>query len=164
VNWLDGVILALLAWFIFSAFTAGFIREVVTIVSALLGVVLAGLFYESLADDIGTFIDSDRTARIVAFLVIFGAVVVAGQVAAMLLKETASLLMLGTFDHLAGAAFGLVKGVVIIQVLLILFATYPSLGLGEAISESSLSPVFTEDAPVLLKVLPAEFDAAKHLP
>jgi uncharacterized membrane protein required for colicin V production len=82
----------------------------------------------------------------------------------MLLKETASLLMLGTFDHLAGAAFGLAKGVVIIQVLLILFATYPSLGLGDAISESSLSPVFTEDAPILLKVLPAEFDAAKHLP
>jgi membrane protein required for colicin V production len=164
VNWLDGVILALLAWFIFSAFTAGFIREVVTIVSALLGVVLAGLFYEGLADDIGTFIDSERAARIVSFLVIFGAVAVAGQVAAMLLKETASLLMLGTFDHLAGAAFGLAKGVVIIQVLLILFATYPSLGLGDAISESSLSPVFTEDAPILLKVLPAEFDAAKHLP
>jgi len=49
-------------------------------------------------------------------------------------------------------------------VLLILFATYPSLGLGDAISESSLSPVFTEDAPILLKVLPAEFDAARHLP
>jgi len=164
VNWLDGVILALLAWFIFAAFTAGFIREVVTIVSALLGVVLAGLFYEGLADDIGTFIDSERAARIVSFLVIFGAVAVAGQVAAMLLKETASLLMLGTFDHLAGAVFGLAKGVVIIQVLLILFATYPSLGLGDAISESSLSPVFTEDAPILLKVLPAEFDAARHLP
>ena len=164
MNWLDGVILALLAWFIFAAFTAGFIREVVTIVSALLGVVLAGLFYEGLADDIGTFIDSERAARIVSFLVIFGAVAVAGQVAAMLLKETASLLMLGTFDHLAGAVFGLAKGVVIIQVLLILFATYPSLGLGDAISESSLSPVFTEDAPILLKVLPAEFDAARHLP
>ena len=99
-----------------------------------------------------------------SFLVIFGAVAVAGQVAAMLLKETASLLMLGTFDHLAGAAFGFAKGVVIIQVLLILFATYPSLGLGDAIGQSSLSPIFTEDAPFLLKVLPAEFDAAKHLP
>jgi hypothetical protein len=53
---------------------------------------------------------------------------------------------------------------VIIQVLLILFATYPSLGLGDAISESSLSPLFIERAPILLQVLPAEFDAAKHLP
>jgi membrane protein required for colicin V production len=154
MNWMDGVILALLARFNFAAFTAGFIREVVTIVSALLGVVLAGLFYEGLADDIGTFIDSERAARIVSFLVIFGAVAVAGQVAAMLLKETASLLMLGTFDHLAGAVFGLAKGVVIIQVLLILFATYPSLGLGDAISESSLSPVFTEHAPILPKGSP----------
>jgi membrane protein required for colicin V production len=164
VNWLDAAILAIIIWFIFAAFHAGFIREVVTIVTVILGVVLAGLFYEQLADDLGTFIDSERAARTVAFLVIFGTVALAGQVAAMLLKETAGLLMLGTFDHLAGAVFGLAKGVVIVQVLLILFATYPSLGLGEAISDSELSPVFTEHAPILLQVLPAEFDAAKHLP
>ena len=163
MNWLDGVILALLVWFIFAAFTAGFIREVVTIVSVILGVVLAGLFYERLADDLKTFIDSDRAARIAAFLAIFGATALAGHVAAMLLKETASLLMLGTFDQLAGAAFGFAKGVVIIQVLLIVFATYPSLGLGNAIKDSSLSPLFIEKAPILLKVLPAEFDAAKQL-
>ena len=164
MNWLDGVILALLVWFIFAAFTAGLIREIVTIVSAVLGVVLAGLFYDRLADDIGTFIDSERAARIAAFLAIFGGIVIAGQLAAWLLKETASLLMLGTFDQLAGAAFGFVKGILIIQVLLILFATYPSLGLDDHISESSLSPLFVERAPILLKVLPAEFDAAKHLP
>jgi membrane protein required for colicin V production len=163
VNWLDGVILALLVWFIFAAFTAGFIREVVTIVSVVLGVVLAGLFYERLADDLKTFIDSDRAARIAAFLAIFGATALAGHVVAMLLKETASLLMLGTFDQLAGAVFGFAKGVVIIQVLLIVFATYPSLGLGNAIKDSSLSPLFIEKAPILLKVLPAEFDAAKQL-
>ena len=163
MNWLDGVILALLVWFIFAAFTAGFIREVVTIVSVILGVVLAGLFYDRLADDLKTFIDSDRAARIAAFLAIFGATALAGHVAAMLLKETASLLMLGTFDQLAGALFGFAKGVVIIQVLLIVFATYPSLGLGNAIKDSSLSPLFIEKAPILLKVLPAEFDAAKHL-
>ena len=164
MNWLDGVILAVLIWFIFAAFTAGFIREVVTIVSVVLGVVLAGLFYERLADDLKTFIDSDRAARTAAFLAIFGATALAGQVAAMLLKETASLLMLGTFDQLAGAVFGFAKGVVIIQVVLILFATYPSLGLGRAISDSSLSPLFIERGPILLRVLPAEFDAAKQLP
>jgi membrane protein required for colicin V production len=162
VNWLDGVILALLVWFIFAAFTAGFIREVVTIVSVILGVVLAGLFYERLADDLKTFIDSDKAARIAAFLAIFGGVTLAGHVAAMLLKETASLFMLGTFDQLAGAIFGFVKGVVIIQVVLIVFATYPSLRLGDAIKGSSLSPLFIERAPILLRVLPAEFDAAEH--
>jgi membrane protein required for colicin V production len=164
MNWLDGVILVVLIWFIFAAFNAGFIREVVTITSAVLGVVLAGLFYERLADDVGTFIDSERAARTVAFLLIFVAVALAGQVTAMLLKETAGLLMLGTFDHLAGAVFGLAKGIVIVQVLLILFATYPSLGLDDAISDSALSPMFTEKAPILLQVLPSEFDAAKHLP
>jgi membrane protein required for colicin V production len=163
VNWLDGVILAVLAWFIFAAFTAGLIREVVTIFSIIMGVLLAGLFYERLAGGLDSFIDSDKAAPTVAFLAIFVATAVVGQVVAMLLKETASLLMLGVVDQLAGAVFGFVKGVVIIQVLLILFATYPSLGLGSAISDSRLAPLFTEKAPILLKVLPAEFDAAKHL-
>jgi len=49
------------------------------------------------------------------------------------------------------------------QVLLIVFATYPSLGLGPAISDSALSPLFIERAPILLRILPAEFDAAKQL-
>jgi len=163
VNWLDGVILAMIAWFTLTAFSAGFIRETVTIATAILGVVLAGLFYKDLADDILVAIDSERTARTVAFLGIFGASFLGGQIVAMLMKETVSVLQLGVFDSLAGALFGLVKGLLMVQVLLIVFGTYPSLGLKGAMDDSTFTPFFVDKAPILLRVLPTEFDAVKHL-
>lgn len=163
MNWLDGVILAIILWFTFTAFTAGFIRETVTIATAILGVVLAGLFYKDLAEDVLVVIDSQRAAWTVSFLGIFAATFLGGQIIAMLMKETVSLLQLGVFDSLAGALFGLFKGLLLIQMLLILFATYPSLGLKEAMDDSAFAPLFVDKAPILLRVLPTEFDAAEQL-
>ena len=112
MNWLDGAIIVLILWFTYSAFQAGFIRETVTVVATILGIVLAGLFYESLAEDVLLFIDNPTFARIVGFGLIFGAIVLAGQMVARVLKPTVNFLQLGIFDQLAGAGFGLVKSLV----------------------------------------------------
>jgi membrane protein required for colicin V production len=159
MNWVDAVIIGAIVWFTFAAFQAGLIREVVTVVSVLLGIVLAGIFYTDLAEDIKLAIDSDRAARTIAFLAIFGATAFAGQLAAMLLKEAASFLMLGIFDQLAGAVFGFAKAILLLQILMIVFVTYPSLGLKEAIDGSMFAPIFLDRVPFLLRVLPSEFEA-----
>ena len=160
MNWLDIIVVATIAWFIFSAFWAGVIREIVAIVGVALGIVLAGLFYQDLADDVKLVIDVDNAPPIIAFLLIFGACALAGQLAAMVLKQTAALLMLGTFDHLLGAVFGLAKGIVVVEILMIVFVTFPALGLTETIDESMFGPIFLNGIPFLLKVLPSEFDSA----
>src|SRR4030065_1558970 len=121
MNWLDVLVVATIAWFTFSAFWAGVIREIVTIIGVALGIVLAGLFYQDLADDVKLVVDVDNAPPIIAFLLIFGACALAGQLAAMVLKQTAALLMLGTFDHMLGAGFGLVKGVVDVECLMSVF-------------------------------------------
>jgi len=159
VNWLDAVIVGLIAWFTFSAFQAGFIRETVTIVFAVLGAVLAGVFYQELAKDVLLFIDNDTFARIVAFGIIFGAVALAGQMLALVLKPTVHLLQLGIFDQMAGAAFGFLKAMVFIQVFLILFVTYPKWDLDETIDDSVFGSLIIEDTAVLVKVMPDEFEA-----
>ena len=160
MNWLDIIVVATIAWFIFSAFWAGVIREIVAIVGVALGIVLAGLFYQDLAYDVKLVIDGDNAPRIIAFLLIFGACALAGQLAAMVLKQTAALLMLGTFDHLLGAVFGFAKGIVVVEILMIVFVTFPALGLKETIDESMFGPIFLNGIPFLLKVLPSEFDSA----
>ncbi len=160
MNWLDGAIIALIIWLTYSAFQAGFIRETVTIVAAILGIILAGLFYQDLADDVFVWIDSETLASIVSFVVIFGAMVLAGQIVALILKPTVNLLQLGIFDQLAGAAFGFVKAIVFIQIFLILFITYPKWGLDETIDESVFGRVavrIVDRAPVIVEMLPDEF-------
>ncbi len=161
MNWLDGAIIVLIIWLTFSAFQVGFIRESVTIVAAILGVVLAGLFYEDIAEDVLVFIDNETLARIVGFAIVFGALVLAGQMVAMILKPTVNLLQLGIFDQLAGAVFGFVKAIVFIQIFLIVFITYPKWGLDETIEDSvfgSLTARFVERAPVIIQMLPDEFE------
>jgi membrane protein required for colicin V production len=157
MNYVDIAVVVLVAWFTFSAFSAGIIREAVTITGVALGVVLAGLFYQDLASDVKLAVDNENAANIIAFLIIFGACFLAGQLVGMLLKHTASLLMLGTFDHLFGAAFGFLKGMVIVEVALILFVTFPAFGLKEHIRDSLFGPMFLDGIPVLLRILPVEF-------
>ena len=160
MNWLDAVIVIAIAWFTFAAFRAGIIREVVTVIALVVGVLAAGFYYDDLAEDVLLFIDNDTAANVMAFLVLFGAMALAGQLAAFLLKQVAGLLFLGWLDHLAGAAFGLLKGLILVEVFLILFTTYPYFGLGDAIRGSAIAPLFLDGGPVLLKLLPSEFDSA----
>ena len=159
MNWLDAAIIAAIIWFTFSAFQAGFIRETVTIMAAILGVVLAGIFYKDLADDVLLFIDNDTLARIVAFASIFGVTALAGQVLALVLKPTVALLQLGVFDQLAGAAFGFLKAMIFIEIFLVLFITYPKWDLDKTIDESTFGSLIIDKTPVLVKVLPDEFEA-----
>jgi len=157
MNWLDIAIVLIVTFFAVTAFFAGLIRELVTLVSAVVGVVVAGLFYDEMARDVLVFIDDEKAARVIGFLVLLGAIYLAGQLIAIMLKQVAAVLLLGWADRLGGALFGLLKGLVVVEVLLILFVTYPQLGLDDAIEDSSLASVFLDAASVLLIFLPDEF-------
>lgn len=160
MNWLDIAIVLIVAFFVATAFSAGLIRELVTLVSIVLGIVLAGMFHDDLARDVLVFIDDDQAARAIGFLVLLGAVYLAGQLIAIMLKQVAAMLFLGWADRLGGALFGLLKGLVVVEVLLILFVTYPQLGLDGAIESSSLASVFLDASSVLLIILPDDFERA----
>ncbi len=162
MNWLDAAIIGVVLWFTFSAFQAGFIRETVTIVAAVFGVVLAGMFYKSLAEDVLLFIDSTTLARIVAFGIIFGASALAGQILAMILKPTVDILQLGIFDQFAGAAFGFAKAIVFVEVFMVIFITYPKWGLKQEIDQSLFGSLIIEKTPVLVHMLPNEFKISVH--
>lgn len=161
MHWIDLLIVGVIAWFTFAAFSRGLIREVVTLIALILGAVLAGNYYRELSADIDFLIDDESTRRLVAFIAIFAGVFIAGQLAAMVLRTTARLLMLGPIDHLGGAAFGFAKGLLLIEVLLMALTTFSvSTRIDEALDDSALAPLFLDGIPVMLRVLPDEFDRA----
>ncbi|GBD14827.1 Colicin V production protein [bacterium HR25] len=157
MNWLDAVIILILAWFTINAFRAGLVREVVTLAGIVLALGIAGFYYDNLAQDVLLFINNDISARVVAFLLLFASVFLISQLVAFLLRGLVAILMLGWADHLAGTVLGFLKGLIIVEALLILFVTYPRLGLEDAIRGSALAPIFLDFAPVLLRLLPGEF-------
>jgi len=160
LNWVDIAILVSFAFFTYSAFHAGLIREIITILGAIFAVALAGLFYLDLAKDVQVAVDNEQTAHVIAFATIFGATVLASQLLALFLKQAASLLMLGLADSLGGALIGLVKGFIFVEIALIVGITFPSLGVLKAIESSAFAPFFFNALPVLKAILPGEFKTA----
>ena len=160
VNWLDFLIIAIVGWFTVAAYLSGFIRETVGLAAVLLGVLIAGLFHDNLAENFQIFIDDETATRVVAFLTIFGIVAVTGWALSIFLRRTASLLMLGWADRAAGACFGFLKGVVIVQAITVIFVLQPALGVDAAIADSEIGAFLLDSAPVVVALLPEEFDTA----
>jgi len=159
LNWLDIAIVVTIGGIVLAAFSAGLIREVIGVVTIIAGIVVAGLLHEKLANDLLVFIDNEDVGLAVSFIVLFAAVDMLGQISAYMLKKMVSLLMLGWIDRLGGAFFGLIKGLLIVEVLLLLLAAYPGLGLDGAVDGSSIAPLFVEDIDWVLALLPGDFES-----
>jgi uncharacterized membrane protein required for colicin V production len=165
MNWLDLVILLAVAWFAIAGATAGFPREAVTFLTMLLGVTLAGLFHERLAIDLSVFTDNQRLARVLGFLAIFFAVWGAGQIATVVFRTQALSLTFGPFDRPGGLLLGAIKGLILVEALLVLFARYQFRTITDALDGSFLSPFFLDGFPFILWLLPRAFrDAVEAFP
>ena len=159
MNWIDAAIVIIFLYFIVTAFSAGLIRETIGMASAIGGVVLAGLFYHDVGSSVFASIDSGTTQDVIGFLVILIGVSLAGPLVAMLTKPAITVLQQGIFDQLGGAALGVIKAFVLIEVVLILFVTYPRYHLDEHIKDSQFATRMLDAAPPLLKVMPDIFHA-----
>jgi len=166
MNWLDIVVILVIVALTLAAYSAGLIREVVTFFAVVIGVVVASLLYERLARDVLVFNDDEGAAEAVSFLMLFGAVYLFGQIGAYVLKTGAALLMLGPLDHFGGAVFGFVKGIIVVQVLLVIFASYPSLDLDGAVADSKVARYIVDDLGIVRRVAPENirdrFDVFRH--
>jgi membrane protein required for colicin V production len=162
MNWLDFTIIALVALITMTAFRRGFIRETVGLAAVVLGVIVAGLFHDNVAEGIDSLVGVDTWTRIASFLAIFLAISIAGWILSRLLRTAAELLFLGWADHAAGGIFGLIKAVIVVQAITIIFVLQPALGVEGAIDDSLIGSFFLDTTPVVRALLPGEFDTALH--
>ena len=121
MNWLDFLILALVAWLTLSAYMTGLIRETVGLASVILGVAMAGLFHDNVATNLALLTGEGAGAEIGAYLLIFAVVLTIGFVASFVLRSATRLFFLGWADHAGGALFGFFKGVLIVQAVIVIF-------------------------------------------
>lgn len=160
MNWLDIVILVMLVVPAFTGLRAGIIKVALSLAGLILGVVLAGRFYEPLSGKL-TFIPGESLANIAAFAIILIAVMLVAGIVASVLKLMVSAVMLGWVNHLGGAALGLVLGAIFAGVLLAAWAKY--LGGENVIASSALASLLLDRAPLALALLPGEFDVVRGL-
>lgn len=158
MNWLDIVIIMVIAVFTFLGLRTGLIRAVLSLAGLIVGIVLAGRYYVTFSEQL-SFISQANVAKIVAFIIILVGVLIIARVLAWLLKRITSLLMLGWVNRIGGAVFGLVLGALFCAALLATWIKY--MGIVDTIVDSRLAIVLLDQLPMVLTLLPEEFDAIR---
>ena len=158
MNWLDIVIIVALAISTFFGLRMGIIKAVLSLAGLIVGVILAGRYYMPLSEQLH-FITQAGIARIVAFAIILIGVMIIAAVLAKFLKWAASVVMLGWANHLGGAIFGFVLGAVVCGAILAILIKF--LGIAGIIVESNIAAILLDNFPLVLALLPSEFDTIR---
>lgn len=152
LNSLDWVILAVVFISVFGSLLKGFARELFSLGSVMVGIVLASWFYPMTTSVFLQFVSSQDLAAILGFVTIFGGCLIAGALVSFFVHKFVRLAHLQWFDRLLGAAFGLIRGWMIASVLVLLLTAFP-VKLAR-IQEARLAPFLLVSARVLILVTP----------
>jgi membrane protein required for colicin V production len=158
MNWLDVVIAIILIISLFIGLKAGLIKTVISLAGLILGIFLAGRYYQLLAGKL-IFISSDKVAGIVAYIIILIVVMIAAAIIAWLLSKIVSAIMLGWLNHIGGAILGLLIAGIFLGAILAIWAQYG--GGSNIIADSLLGRFLLAKFPFVLALLPGEFDSIR---
>lgn len=120
----DYIVLAILLFSIVISFLRGFVREVVSLLTWVVGIVFAVKLAPFLSEYFSWF-SSDTLQYIVAFATIFIVIFIIGALIARLLKDVSYAIGLGFIDHVLGFVFGFARGGLVVILLIMLIGTTP---------------------------------------
>ena len=158
MNWLDIVIIVVLVASIFIGGKTGLIKSLLSLVGLVAGINLAGRYYLTLAERL-TFIPQEKAAHIAAFVIILIGVMVVAALLGWLLTKIISVVMLGWLNGLGGMVFGLVMGALSVSTLLAIWVKF--FGMNQVVSDSGLASLLLNQLPVILALLPPDFDVIR---
>ncbi len=160
LNWLDYVLLLILAGSVISSFWNGFTREIIGLVSTILAIVLGLWFYGLAGAFLLPFVSAPAVAHFCGFLIVFIGVQLLGSLVAWIVRKVLKAAKLSFLDRLLGAAFGLARGALIaIALVMAVLAFAPGARSAEApesVVESTFAPYVIEAAHAVTLIAPRE--------
>lgn len=136
MNRIDVVLAVLLGLFALRGLFRGFARELFALLGLIGGVALAVGMYAEVAEMLPPAVPRDLRP-FVAFVVLFGAVVLAARLLGALVHYLLGIVWLSPADRVAGALFGAAKGAALVGCVVMLMRTYaPSASIERALGES----------------------------
>lgn len=160
MNWLDIVIVVILAYSIIMGLRRGFIRAIAGLVGLMVGIILGALWFPFGGSLLIDLIPNSNAASVISFAAIALVVYMLVILGMRLLDKLVGLTPVSLVNRLAG---GLVAFLKIIQALLmfqVLITKFPFPPLDAAVKESEIMNFVSGLAPVisvLLDLLPVEF-------
>jgi membrane protein required for colicin V production len=160
-NWLDWTFAAIVVLSVIAAIMKGFVRELISLASLVIGLVVAAVAYPRAALWFEDLTKSHQIALGLGFLALFLGTLLLGGLLSLLARKLIKTAGIQWFDRFLGAVFGLVRGVLagcILLLVLLAFAIKP-----EAVQQSSLAPYVTAGADIISRVMPANLRAQFRL-
>jgi membrane protein required for colicin V production len=155
MNWLDILIIVVAVLFGIVGLRQGIIRTVFGIAGLIAGIILAGRYYNQLADFL--FPAGATWAHIAAYVIILLITLLVVGLVGWLIAKLVHFAMLGWLDRLVGFVLGVaIGGLLCAAVLAVVLKYYP--GTEPAIGQSAIAIFLMDGFPLLLALLPAEFD------
>ncbi len=160
MNPLDWMLACLLAYSTLRAAVRGLFREVFAFAGLLVGFPLACWYYDEAARALAGLIQAPLVAEFAGFMLILVGVTAVATLLGAVLRRGARTLGLGVADRLAGAAFGLLRGLVLGTALLLgVTAILPA---APWVQTSALAPYFLRGAHAVSFAMPAEMQDRLH--
>lgn len=124
MNAFDIIVVVILAYSLIRGLFRGLMKELASIIGVLGGFFTAYSFYHVAAGYLSGLVSNPAYRNILAFLIIFCAVVILVNVLAIVIKYLLKIVFLGWLDRLGGFVFGVVKGVLIVSVIFLALTAF----------------------------------------
>ena len=139
----------------------GLVRILIGIAALIAAFALAARFHQPLADRLGWIRLPDEPLMLIAYVLIFFGVMLAGGLVAYLLRKLLKAAMLGWADRLAGAALGLVATALAAALLVLPVVAYSPSG-NTLLRESALAPYVAAVADLASPLVPRDLSDLYH--
>lgn len=155
MNFLDILFIIIIGIFTTRGFFRGIVREAISLVAIVLAFTLASRYHGVLAPHLGVYISNEATIRGISYVLVFLGVLIVCWLIAKLLRQMLEIALLGWADRLAGLAFGLLEGtIVVLMTLLVLGSFFKN---ADFMKESIIAPKARPMLGYALKYAPDSF-------
>ncbi len=157
MNWLDVLLLLIVAISVLTSFRKGLSREVIGLASVFFGLLLGLWFYGPASVYIKPYVSSRGAANLAGFFVVFLLVFLVGVLVRFIVGKFLRVTGLSVVDHILGACFGAARGLLIAVALLTGVMAFASDGKPPAsVTESRLAPYVSQGARLFAAIAPHE--------
>ncbi|MDP1620717.1 MAG: CvpA family protein [Bacteroidales bacterium] len=154
LNFIDYIILVILALFVIQGYRKGIIISLASIAALVLGIYVAVHFSNYLDATLMEHLKPSRKwLPILSFSITFLLVVIAVMIVGKLTERLVDVIGMGFFNHLGGAVLGVVKGVVLISILFFIFTSIDAKGKWLAEKDKQDSFFYSQVAAVFPKLM-----------
>jgi membrane protein required for colicin V production len=164
MNWLDIVLLIILLVSMLLSARKGFSREIVGMAAAVLALVLGMWFYGLAGSFLQPYVSSARLANLIGFLLVVFAVMLLGGIVGWIVNRFLRTIGLSFFDRLLGAAFGLVRGMLVAIALLTAYMAFgpevDSKTVSASVLHSRIAPYVLDASHLAVAIAPMELKSS----